>query len=98
MSPAFLPHLHCPSPVRSTSLVPQETDASRTRESPRLAYDTVLFHFGLLQPDAHLHLTVHRLGNGEVLPGLVQSSSAEAQCAESQVVVGDKRSHREGLG
>ena len=52
----------------------------------------------LLEPEAHVHLTVHRRGGGEVLPRLLALARARSQLPEAEVAVGDERAHAARLG
>src|SRR6266496_2594939 len=47
----------------------------------------------LLQPEAHVHLAVHRRRGGKVLASLVLLARATVELAEAEVAVGDERAH-----
>ena len=53
---------------------------------------------GLLQPEPHVHLAVHRRRRGQVFPGLLALVRAVAELAEAEVAVGDEGAHAELLG
>jgi len=55
-------------------------------------------HFCLLQPIRDAHFAVHRRRDGEVLLSLTGIAHAVMHLAETQVAVGDKRTHAAGLG
>ena len=57
-----------------------------------------LLRLGLLQPEAHAHVAVHRRRGGEVLAGLLALARAPVELAEAEVAVGDERAHLELLG
>src|SRR5262245_66631911 len=61
---------------------------------PSLSPPTHL-RFRLLQPELHVHLSVHRGGGGKVLVGLLAFARAPVQRAEAKVAVGDERAHFE---
>jgi len=48
------------------------------------------FRLRLLQPEAHVHLAVHRRGGGEVLLRLLALARAPVELAEAEVAVGDE--------
>ena len=50
---------------------------------------------GLLQPEPHVHLAVHRRRGGEVLLGLLALARAPVELAEAEVAVGDEGAHAE---
>src|SRR5215467_13446873 len=52
----------------------------------------------LLEPEAHVHLAVHRRREGEVLLRLLTLARACEQLAEAEVAVGDERAHAARLG
>ena len=53
---------------------------------------------GLLQPEPHVHLAVHRRRGGEVLLRLLALARAPVELAEAEVAVGDEGAHPELLG
>ena len=46
----------------------------------------------LLQPEAHVHLAVHRRRGRQVLLGLRWVAGSAVECAEAEVAVGDEGS------
>src|SRR5512132_4011557 len=52
----------------------------------------------LLQPEAHVHLAVHRRRDGEVLLRLLALARAPVELAEAEVTVGDEGAHAELAG
>src|SRR4030095_9191852 len=46
---------------------------------------------GLLEPEAHLHLAIHRSGHGEVLASLSPLAESPVEGAETEVAMGDQR-------
>jgi hypothetical protein len=56
------------------------------------------FRLRLLQPEAHVHLVVHRCGDRHVLGGLCLVTDAMEQLAEAGVAVGLERAHAQLLG
>jgi hypothetical protein len=61
------------------------------------------FHFCLLQPVTHSHLSEHRRGSRKVLFGRQMISRSQAQLANAKMTMGDEGTHaqllrqREGL-
>ena len=49
----------------------------------------------LFQPEAHVHLAIHRGGGGQVLLRLCVVASPAVELAETEVAVGDERAHAE---
>ena len=49
----------------------------------------------VLEPESHVHLTVHRRRRGQVLAGLRLVSSATVERAKAKVAVSDERAHAE---
>jgi hypothetical protein len=54
---------------------------------PRLS-QLARLRFRLLQPEVHVHFTVHRRGSGEVFAGLLPTAGALIQLAKAEVTVG----------
>ena len=54
---------------------------------------THLMALRLLQPEAHVHLAIHRRRRGEVLLRLLTLAHASVELAEAEVAVGDDRAH-----
>ena len=52
----------------------------------------------LLQPEAHVHLAVHRGRGGEVLLRLLALGGSTEELGEAEVTVGDERAHAARLG
>jgi hypothetical protein len=57
------------------------------------SHQFVALQFSLRQPKIHTHLTVHRGGRGQVLLCLLPRARAPEELAETEVAVGDARSH-----
>src|SRR5436190_18611983 len=53
---------------------------------------------GLLQPELHAHVAVHRRRRRDVLLGLLALAGAPKELAETEVAVGDEGAHPELLG
>ena len=53
----------------------------------------LLHLLGLLQPEPHVHLTVHRRGGLKVSIPFDSPSSAEVQLRQASVAVGHQRAH-----
>jgi DNA-binding NtrC family response regulator len=53
---------------------------------------------GSPEPEAHVHLAVHRCGGAEVLMGLLLLAGAPVELAEAEVAVGDEGAHAARLG
>src|SRR5215469_2650964 len=47
----------------------------------------------LREPEAHIHLAVHRRRGGEVLARLLALARASAELAKAEMAVGDERAH-----
>src|SRR5262245_51558470 len=56
------------------------------------------FRLGLLEPEAHIHLAVHRGPDGQALLGLGQLTGAAVELAETDVAVRGERAHVQLLG
>src|SRR3989442_13943252 len=52
----------------------------------------------MLEPEAHIHLAIHRRPGGEVLARLLVLARAPVELAEPEVAVGDERAHAELAG
>ena len=52
----------------------------------------------LREPEAHVHLPVHRRRGGEVLVRLLALARAPVELGEAEVAVGDERAHSARLG
>src|SRR5262249_59120166 len=48
---------------------------------------------GLVQPEQHVHVAIHRRGSREVLAGFTALAGASVELAEPQVAVGQDRTH-----
>src|SRR5207245_873825 len=70
------------------------------RRPPRLAssFNSPKRRLCLLQPKAHVHLSVHRDGGGQVFPCLRSIACTPVERAEAEVAVGDERAHAELVG
>ena len=55
-------------------------------------------HFGLGQPEAHVHVTVQHHGGGRRSVGLLPLADPGMQDSEAQVAVGHERAHAQRLG
>jgi len=53
---------------------------------------------GLLQPELHSHLAVHRHCDNDLLPGLLAIALSAMELAETEVTMGDERAHAAGHG
>src|SRR5262245_6671125 len=56
------------------------------------------FRLRLLQPEAHVHLAVHRRGGGEMLAGLRSFPPSPVELTEPKMAVRDERTHLEFVG
>ena len=56
------------------------------------------FRFGLLQPEAHAHLAVHRVGGAEILMCLLALTRPAVELAEAVVTASHERAHAAGFG
>ena len=52
----------------------------------------------LFQPEAHVHLAIHRCGDRQVLGSLCPVTGAVEQLAQVEVAVGGQRAHLELIG
>src|SRR6516164_3520306 len=74
-------------------LPPEAEDLDRR---PNTCFHIVIVgHVGLslLEPIAHVHLTVHRHRGGEVFAGLLRFEGAAVEPAQAEVALGDERAH-----
>src|SRR2546422_8502765 len=53
---------------------------------------------GLLQPEPHVHLAVHRRRGGQMLLRLLALAGAPEELGEAEVAVGDEGAHAELAG
>src|SRR5262245_39157124 len=65
---------------------PSRSTLALSRELPHL-------RLGLLQPESHVHLAVHRRRGGEMLLCLLALARAPVELAEAEVGVGDEGAH-----
>jgi hypothetical protein len=64
---------------------------------PRLS-EAAHLCLGLIQPEPHIHLAVHRRSGREVFPGILTLALASVELAEAEVAVGDDRPYAQFLG
>src|SRR6266478_2017345 len=71
---------------------------SRSGAGGRALAELLHLRLRLLQPEAHLHLPVHRRRGGEVLASLLARAGAPVELAEAVVAAGNERTHLQLLG
>src|SRR5262249_49919814 len=67
----------------------QTTLRSRPRERGWRALELAHLAFGLIEPERHVHFSVHRRRNNDVLLSLLALARASVEFAEAEVAVGD---------